>query len=55
MEIGEALEIVYELANECALDPKTELRNPRLMKEITRQQEALTMVHDLIVNEFGIE
>ena len=55
MELGEALEIVYELANENALDYDDTAGHTELDAEAARQQEALKIVHDHIVNEHGID
>lgn len=54
MTLGEALELVHELAKENALS-KAEARENDLCSEYDRQQEALDMVEDFIVNEFGKE
>ena len=56
MELGEALEIVYELAKENALDPDyAQLEGGGLEEEADRQRVALNVVHDFIVNNFGEE
>lgn len=47
MKLEEAMEIVYSLAEENALPKRCD---PSLTKEATRQQEALAVVHDFIVN-----
>ena len=48
MTTGEAFEIVYELARSNALDI---LRaEPELVKEARKQQVALDVVHDFLVN-----
>ena len=52
MKMSEALEIVYDLAYQNALT--IEKGDPDgLRKESRRQHDALAMVHDLIVNEYG--
>lgn len=49
MDIGEALEIVYELALDSALDPK-KFSAGGLVEAAKRQHEALAIIHDFIVN-----
>lgn len=51
MKTGVALEIVWQLARQNALDPET--RDIELRAEAARQEEALRIVEDLIVNEYG--
>jgi hypothetical protein len=50
MELGEALEIVYHLANKTALDIENVKDDAILEKVAQRQGEALDIVHDYIVN-----
>lgn len=47
MKLEEALEIVYDLAIENALPTRCD---PLLSREAKRQQEALSIVHDFMVN-----
>lgn len=49
MELGKALEIVYKLAEEKIVDTFDE----GFKDEARKQAEALDVVHDHIVNEFG--
>lgn len=51
MTTGEALEIVWQVAKQNALN--AEHAGNELNAEGERQREALNMVEDLIVNEFG--
>ena len=53
MELGEALQVVYDLALENGLEPVR--GDDDLMEERGRQQIALDVVHDFIVNQFGID
>lgn len=48
MKLARALEIVYELARQNALDP--EQCHPELQEYAKEQQEALAMVHDFAIN-----
>jgi hypothetical protein len=51
MELGQALEIVWDLANQNALE--TNERDAPELVELAKQQElALAVVHDFIVNHF---
>lgn len=52
METGEALAIVYELAEQNALD-EHEAGEMGLQDEQKKQQLALDTVHDFIVNNFS--
>lgn len=47
MKVEDALEIVYSLAEENALPARCD---PPLGQEAEKQQEALNVVHDFIVN-----
>jgi hypothetical protein len=53
METGEALDIVWSLAKQNALDPEEVLGDGALKKEAERQQLALKVVEDFIANNFG--
>lgn len=48
MKLGEALEIVYELAQANVIDESE--TSPELVAERGRQQAALDTVHDFVVN-----
>ncbi len=52
MSTGDALEIVYELAHQNALDPD-DVIDDDLRDEALEQQEALDVVHDFIANNFA--
>lgn len=47
MKVREALDIVYDLAEQNALDCRCD---PPLCREAKRQRKALNVVHDFIVN-----
>lgn len=51
MSLEKAMSIVYSLALQNALDPGR--IDPELLEEALRQQNALGVVHDFIVNELG--
>jgi hypothetical protein len=51
MSIEDALNIVYQLAEQGSLS-QSEAREHNLSEEAGRQQEALAVVHDMIVNEY---
>lgn len=57
MKTEEALEIVYQLADQNALDKGRDKwlveNDEALAKQASQQREALNVVHDLIVNEYG--
>lgn len=50
--IGHALEVVWQMANEGALDPD-DADDDALAEQVRRQQLALGVVHDHVVNVFG--
>ncbi len=54
MEVLEAMEIVYELADDNKLSPR-EADTEDLLREAVRQREALDVVHDHIVNVISEE
>ncbi len=51
MDVKEALQIVYDLADQNALDIDT--CGAELREEAEKQAEALRVVHDMAVNQFG--
>jgi len=53
MDIGVALDIVYQLAEQNVLDPKT--CDGEMINEAMRQACALNTVHDFIVNGYEEE
>lgn len=53
MEVGEALEIVYQLADQNSISSEDAAGDEELQAEAERQQDALNTVHDLIVNHYG--
>lgn len=53
MDTGEALEIIFELAQENVLDEADCSGSPQLEVQRRIQQEALNVAHDFIVNNFG--
>ncbi len=54
MKIGEAADIVYDLAVENALEPEL-CETDRMREEAKKQQEALVVFHDFVVNNFSAE
>ncbi|MEQ1950956.1 hypothetical protein [Mesorhizobium sp. CN2-181] len=50
MDIAEALQIVIDLAKQNALD---DVSNPEQADEAHRQQEAIAIIEDLAINEYG--
>lgn len=50
MSFSEALEIVYEMASSNLLDDEQAMGAPELETERSRQNEAVSMLHDLVVN-----
>lgn len=52
MDLGRAMEIVYELAQQNALDPER-LEDAELAPHAAEHQEALAVVHDFIVNQLA--
>lgn len=56
MKIGDAFEIVYDLAMQNSIDVHDVLdEGPELTKEALRQQEALNMFHDWVINNLDEE
>lgn len=51
MDTADAFQIVYDLAEQNALDPST--CDKELIDEARKQQEALGVAHDFIVNQLG--
>ncbi|GJD91620.1 hypothetical protein BHAOGJBA_5168 [Methylobacterium hispanicum] len=50
MPFSEALEIVHEMASSNMLDDGQAMGAPELERERSRQEEAVNMLHDLVVN-----
>lgn len=54
MDRATALQIVYDLANENKLEEQEIIQDEFVLRPIANsQQEALDIVHDIIVNDYG--
>lgn len=55
MTTGEALQLVHELAAQNTLTRTEAAESDELMQEWVRQDEALAIIEDLLVNEYGVD
>ena len=54
MDRAEALQIVYDLADENKLEEGEIIQDEEILRPIAKkQQEALNIVHDIAVNDYG--